>query len=416
MLNRALMRKSLVSITLFSVLVSFAGTLLASGRTEAGLTLLEASSARSAALGEAFTAASNDISAFTYNPANLFTFEKGQASFLYQQGAFDDSYGQLVMGYPRFKDAFGISIGYYDGGEAAVFDGVSQRSVTAQSDLTVGLGYSTQYRYLAIGVTGKYLSSELAETVRAKAFAADVGVVYPLHKRVLVAGALQNIGNKLEFVSEGDELPRIGRAGIQWVIGNGRWATLLLLDVPYYMNQQELRPAIGLEKFIGPLAIRAGYKSGNDLEEFSIGTGFLLGASSFDYSFGLVDEFESRHRISVSMQFGAIHLRPSFRKYGSISENKKPVQFIKKNPEQEPKKSTTQKKPRPVFLMTNQPGKAPETKVYFVKPGDTLRSIAREYYGFAGFWDEIYRANQHLFDNLQDLEPGQKIILPKREN
>ena len=57
----------------------------------AGLTLLEAPSARAAALGEAFSAASDDLSAFSYNPASLFTFENSRGSFLYQEGATEDS-------------------------------------------------------------------------------------------------------------------------------------------------------------------------------------------------------------------------------------------------------------------------------------------------------------------------------------
>ena len=59
---------------IFSVSLSLLGTGIAQAEgagSTGGLALIEPSSARSAALGEAFTAMTNDIGAFSYNPATL---------------------------------------------------------------------------------------------------------------------------------------------------------------------------------------------------------------------------------------------------------------------------------------------------------------------------------------------------------
>ncbi|MCB4756885.1 MAG: PorV/PorQ family protein [Elusimicrobia bacterium] len=277
----------------------------AEGRTEAGLTLLGASGARPAALGEAFTSAADDITALYYNPASLKTLRSGQASFLYQKGLVNDTYGQLVVGFPREKRAYGVSLGYYDGGSVSVFDGVTQRTVKSQTDYVLGVGAARTWKTLDVGGTFKYFSSELAETAKASAVAIDAGATLPVHPRVRLGASLQNFGTPLKYVSYSDDLPRIIRVGLSWLMIPGPAATTLFFDAPYHVNQSELRPAIGVESLVGPMALRAGYKTGGDLQSFSIGAGFMWQNASFDYAFGLVDKLESSHRISVSMRFAA---------------------------------------------------------------------------------------------------------------
>lgn len=53
------------------------------------------------------------------------------------------------------------------------------------------------------------------------------------------------------------------------------------------------------------------------------------------------------------------------------------------------------------------------SRVHVVKPGETLASLARDYYGSIFFADKIRIANQHLLNDMSKLEPGTKIILPE---
>ncbi|MFA5141207.1 MAG: LysM peptidoglycan-binding domain-containing protein [Elusimicrobiota bacterium] len=53
------------------------------------------------------------------------------------------------------------------------------------------------------------------------------------------------------------------------------------------------------------------------------------------------------------------------------------------------------------------------SRVYVVKPGDTLRSIAQEVYGSAEGWAELYRANDDRIQRGGELVPGQLLVVPK---
>lgn len=286
------------------ILMLLAWPIQAGEKTEAGLTLLEAAGARSAALGEAFSAVTNDIEAFAYNPASLDSLKNGHASFLYQKGLVDDTYGQLLFGMPGKAGSLGLSVGYYNAGDVDLFDGVNQRTVNAQTDLTVGLGFARKVGSVSLGITGKYLSSEIGETAKGTAIAGDFGMAVPLHSRVQMGLAYQNLGTSLKYNNTDNDLPAMARAGFSFLVIPTRAKTLLMVDGLYHVNQSELNPAVGVETQVGPLALRAGYRGGRELEAFSVGTGFVMGSAFLNYAFGLVDELDSRHRVSLGMRFG----------------------------------------------------------------------------------------------------------------
>lgn len=62
---------------------------------------------------------------------------------------------------------------------------------------------------------------------------------------------------------------------------------------------------------------------------------------------------------------------------------------------------------RDPYLMT---GLTPQT-VHTVVPGDTLQSIANQYYGDSGYWMAIADINNIAFQ-FRDLEEGMQIIIP----
>jgi hypothetical protein len=291
------------AIGAFLLVVFSLGQLKAAVRTEAALSLLEAPTARPAALGEALTAATDDVAAFSYNPAALATLQKGHAAFLYHRGINDDAYGQFLVGQPHKSNGFGLSVGYYDGGKIEISDGSISHDVTAQRDLVLALGAARALGRWSAGVAGKYFSSELAETDKATAYAADFGVGYRASKSIQLGAAVQNIGTELSFNGVGSELPRIARAGMAMALPFSA-RTLLLLDAPYHLNQSQFYPAVGLETGVGPLALRAGYKVVSDQDQISLGAGFRIGQTELSYAFELADRLDSRHRISVGVRFG----------------------------------------------------------------------------------------------------------------
>ncbi len=55
---------------------------------------------------------------------------------------------------------------------------------------------------------------------------------------------------------------------------------------------------------------------------------------------------------------------------------------------------------------------APEATFYTVKSGDTLSKIAREHYGDAGRYPEIFEANKPMLKDPDKIYPGQVLRLP----
>ncbi|OVE76095.1 hypothetical protein BVX98_06345 [bacterium F11] len=325
--------------TYLIILLLIPGSLQAKSQTEGALSLLEASGARPAALGEAFSAVPNDVSAFAYNPASLASLQENHVSFLFQRGISDDSFGQFAFGIPLNQESgLGFSIGYYDGGDISFIEGGSPVTLTAQRDLVLALGVASQIQMVSLGISGKILSSELAETDHANAYAVDMGLGLTLNSRLRLGAAVQNIGNKLKFNDVGDDLPRIVRTGLSYDIITSNIPTTIFADLPYHLNQHEYRPGVGLETYVGPLAFRGGYKQESSLEEFSAGVGFYLNQASFHYAFGLINQLDSRHQVSLDFRFGSRVRTPDFVKKDT------PVRVVEELDPLDPSKKQKSKK------------------------------------------------------------------------
>jgi nucleoid-associated protein YgaU len=52
------------------------------------------------------------------------------------------------------------------------------------------------------------------------------------------------------------------------------------------------------------------------------------------------------------------------------------------------------------------------TKTYEVKSGDSLSKIAKQEYGDAGKWPQIFEANKDILKDPNKIYPGQKLKIP----
>jgi nucleoid-associated protein YgaU len=52
---------------------------------------------------------------------------------------------------------------------------------------------------------------------------------------------------------------------------------------------------------------------------------------------------------------------------------------------------------------------------YTVKSGDTLSSIAEQFYGDANRWREIFEANKDQIDKPSVIRPGWELVIPGLE-
>ncbi|HKI04596.1 MAG TPA: peptidoglycan-binding protein LysM [Thermoanaerobaculia bacterium] len=54
----------------------------------------------------------------------------------------------------------------------------------------------------------------------------------------------------------------------------------------------------------------------------------------------------------------------------------------------------------------------PEAQFYDVKPGDTLSKIAKQFYGDANKYNQIFEANRPMLKDADEIYPGQKLRIP----
>jgi nucleoid-associated protein YgaU len=62
---------------------------------------------------------------------------------------------------------------------------------------------------------------------------------------------------------------------------------------------------------------------------------------------------------------------------------------------------------------SSEQGKSTLGRLYRVKAGDDLRSIAERTYGHAAFWFFLLRANLRKLRDGDELRPGQILYLPE---
>jgi hypothetical protein len=275
--------------------------------TTAGLTMLRTSGARISALANAGSVVRNDITALGFNPASLGSLSSGQAYAFYERGLADDTYGQMMVGTKFMNGSFGLSAGRYDAGQVELFDGVNPgRTVSAQRDMAVNLGYGFSFRGMEFGAGLRYLTSTIAESKSANATGVDLGANIPVAANLRAGVSLPVYQTKLSYGSTAEDMPRIARAGLSYdtkfVAG---MPLMLLAEVPYYVNEHERGFNIGMETRLSVLALRLGYAFRPNANEFSIGTGFAFRNVGMDYSFGLVqNELNSIHKLGLSFKFG----------------------------------------------------------------------------------------------------------------
>jgi nucleoid-associated protein YgaU len=68
----------------------------------------------------------------------------------------------------------------------------------------------------------------------------------------------------------------------------------------------------------------------------------------------------------------------------------------------------------PDFSNVQSGGSSTATKIYEVKPGDSLSKIARREYGDANAWKRIFEANRDLIKDPDKIFPGQKLKIPPK--
>lgn len=244
-------------------------------------------SARASALGGAYVALGDDVSAISYNPSAIDKITGPSLSFLHYAEV--DSVSLENLDYAQSVDfgTFGGGVVYR--GEPAISNPLATDAPVVAWDLVVSVAYAVKLSYWQLplpsflegadgGIALKYVQSQLG-TYTAYTGALDAGIHVPIGEGILLGVSALNLGPAVKYIAVSDPLPATVLVGVSRGF-DPVWESQI--NVAADLDDSFLdstRMHFGLEDWVGKtLALRAGYllDSAQSLNGWTAGFGILL--------------------------------------------------------------------------------------------------------------------------------------------
>lgn len=264
--------------------------------------------ARPAALGGAYSALANDGYAAAFNPAGLGALDAKRLTLTHLDHL-ESNYEFAGYAHPLASGDHGIgaAVQYYRPGRVTGFDaaGLPTGDVSGHYGaytLAYGAGLG---EWVSVGAAGKVVRAAI-DGVTATAYAADLGGLYRPSKALSLALVFANLGSKLKFMEQGDDLPRTLRAGAHYRPLD-RWS--FLLEGLYAHTGLGAARAGAEWRPLELVALRLGYRT-DTIEELSpaaglsAGVGLLVRGHEFAYAWVPHDDLGFTQHFSLSFRFG----------------------------------------------------------------------------------------------------------------
>jgi hypothetical protein len=287
--------------------------------------------ARSASMGNAYTAVANDPGAVFWNPAGL-AFTEGSHLYLNQtQWIADVKVNVGVVSYEAGTyGTFGLSMALVDWGtfhgtrRANTASGYEETGDFTPKNWALGLSYARRIsNAFAVGGNIRYLYENLGTamegtfdapeeyTAKMNLLAFDLGTIYYTgFKDLRLAMSLQNFSQENKYRYEDFSLPLTFKIGLAMNLvslfenesDESMHNLTLSLDAVHPRDYTE-RMHFGLEYgFKKMFFIRGGFKTNYDEENFAAGAGFAYPIGNFkvalDYSYVNFENFDAVHMFS----------------------------------------------------------------------------------------------------------------------
>jgi hypothetical protein len=279
--------------------------------------------ARAAALGDAFTAVSDDANGMYWNPAGITALRSPAISFTHSAWFGEINYEWLSYVQPTPYGNIGAALQYVDYGSLMETNTAGAELGTFNPHAMVaGLSYATTLYGIQAGATVKYVQSTIKHD--ASTIAYDLGLKYAFFRDHLLAGlALQNFGGGLTYVSREDPLPQNLKLGLGY---RAPYDFLILADAVSPQNSGDTDYCVGIEKTFklnrmqkrlpasggkwGPtryntFAYRVGYntKGLSGFEGISLGLGINYSIFSFDYAYVPYGDAGYAQKFTIGLNF-----------------------------------------------------------------------------------------------------------------
>ncbi|HTB21339.1 MAG TPA: PorV/PorQ family protein [bacterium] len=280
-------------------------------------------SARASALGGAFVALGDDLSALSYNPAALEKLTGPSLDFLQFSQVADVSLEDIAYAQPLHFGTLGGGIVYQ--GQPSIDNAEATDAPIVAWNLAITAAYAFRLNQWGLPLPGflqgadaglavKYVQSHLGE-FDAYDGAVDLGVHVPLDEGVLLGVSLLNLGPPVTFITVADPLPATTLIGLSRAfppLWNNQVNLAADLDFPF---QDITRFHFGMEDWINKsIALRLGYlvDSAQSLNGWTLGFGaqlvqegltFHLDYALLPYYFQGFSSFEAQQQFELGLVF-----------------------------------------------------------------------------------------------------------------
>lgn len=268
--------------------------------------------ARPLALGEAYVALADDISAIYWNPAGLVQLERPEVGFTYNKWFEDIGYHFFGYGHPLKDSNLAFSIYYLGGGDIMGSDVAGNPTGEfSVYDLALAFSYSRKLvKGFSAGMNFKFIKEKLEDEV-GNAFAFDLAGLYKTGIDNLQVGLnIQNIGTGIKFIKESASLPLNLRFGLAYKLFPSNPLTLAL-DFNKLENEGAYL-GLGSECWITDyVAVRIGSKFNPDIKDrIRFGLGFKVKNMRLDYAYTPHRTLGDTHQFSAGLYFGRLEVEP----------------------------------------------------------------------------------------------------------
>lgn len=278
--------------------------------------------ARSAAMGGAFVAVTNDPAGQFYNPASLVTVDSTQASFTFFKHLLDINSGSAAVATTIDGiGSVGLGVNFTSFGS---FDRTNNEGLAdgtfGATDMLVSLGWGSELGegFLA-GLSGSAIFSTI-DNVGSSALAVNGGLMYVDTSKRLSAGlSILHLGTQLsKYGTQSEDLPLDLKIGVTHTLkGLPLMVSLnfsrLLDDRDTFIDRFSSFSVGGEFTVSRPLRLRVGFNNrvrqdvpigtSKGLSGFSAGLGINVSSYRFDYAFNSLDRVGGLHRVSINAMF-----------------------------------------------------------------------------------------------------------------
>lgn len=295
------MRKVLITV---GILILFTNSAFALGPGESCASFLKIGvGPRAVAMGEAFTAVANDVTAVYWNPAGLSQITTRQFIFMHNPWFEDINHDFIGVTVPlKDKQVLGLGI-------IGLFIDDLERRRNEYDLIPIGTFKAIDSAFIiswankeGTGIGLKLISQEIDDR-KGTGIAFDLGYLHQLQKDIKIGITLQNWNEikKLKIYKKKFSYPTLLRAGISYKKDNLRVAT-------DFYKPFDNKPSIhfGLEKTYERFSLRGGYKYKLKNESLS-GITLGLGCSfkevyQLDYAYVPYQDLGDTHRVSIMIK------------------------------------------------------------------------------------------------------------------